>query len=99
MTSSSSNASVESLLASFPKTPAKIEGKPTYEMLKTLKETLIENAASIESTRGGGQHGLLGLVVTPDECTAQVDADSILSPHRTVKFARAWYFHLARSHV
>ena len=75
MSSSSSNTTVENIIASFPKSPTKIDGKPTYESLKELKDVLIENAASIESTRGGGNHGLLGLVVTPAEYATDVDAN------------------------
>lgn len=73
---SSSTITVENIISSFPKTPAKIEGKPTYESLKELKDVLIENAASIESTRGGGNHGLLGLIVTPAVYAADVDANN-----------------------
>ena len=43
----------------------KIEGIPTYETLKKLRSELSENAATIPSTRGGGAHGYLG-VVLPD---------------------------------
>jgi hypothetical protein len=71
--SSSSNINVENIISSFPKSPTKIDGKPTYQTLKDLKDTLIENAASIDSARGGGNHGLLGLVVTPAEYIADVD--------------------------
>jgi hypothetical protein len=51
--SSSSNITVENIISSFHKSPAKIDGKPTYQTLKDLKDTLIENAASIDSVRGG----------------------------------------------
>jgi hypothetical protein len=62
--SSSSNITVENIISIFPKSPTKIDGQPTYQTLKDLKDTLIENAASIDSARGSGNHGLLGLVVT-----------------------------------
>jgi hypothetical protein len=71
--SSSSNINVENIISSFPKSPTKIDGKPTYQTLKDLKDTLIENAASIDSACGSGNHGLLGLVVTPAEYIADVD--------------------------
>jgi hypothetical protein len=70
--SSSSNNTVKNIIASFPKSPTKIDGTPMYESLKALKDILIENAASIESMRGGGNHGLLGLVVTPARYAADV---------------------------
>ena len=71
---SSSNITVVTIISSFPKSPSKIDGKPTYQTLKDLKDTLIENSASIGSMHGGGNHGLLGLVVTAAEYTANVDA-------------------------
>ncbi len=71
--SSSSNITVENIISSFHKSPAKIDGKPTYQTLKDLKDTLIENAASIDSVRGGWNHGLLGLVVTAAEYIADED--------------------------
>ena len=40
----------------------KINGEPTYESLKRLKEQLKANATKIISNIGGGQHGHLGLV-------------------------------------
>jgi hypothetical protein len=51
--SSSSNITVENIISSFHKSPTKIDGKPTYQTLKDLKDTLIENAASIDSVCGG----------------------------------------------
>jgi hypothetical protein len=70
---SSSNIIIENIISSFPKSPTKIDGKPTYQTLKDLKDTLIENAASIDSARGSGNHRLLGLVVTAAEYIANVD--------------------------
>jgi hypothetical protein len=49
--SSSSNITVKNIISSFTKSPTKIDGKPTYQTLKDLKDTLIENAASIDSAR------------------------------------------------
>ena len=45
----------------------KIHGEPTYETLKKLKKQLKANALSVPSTLGGGNHGLLGLVLTQQE--------------------------------
>jgi hypothetical protein len=71
--SSSSNINIKNIISSFPKSPTKIDGKPTYQTLKDLKDTLIENAASIDSARSGRNHGLLGLAVTPTKYIANVD--------------------------
>lgn len=39
--------------------------KPNYVNLKELKQQLNANAMAIPSTRGGGQHGMLALVIPP----------------------------------
>jgi hypothetical protein len=70
---SSSNITVKNIISSFPKSPTKIDGKPTYQTLKDLKDTLIENAASINLVCGSGNHGLLGLVVTAAKYIAEFD--------------------------
>ena len=44
-----------------------IHGEPDYESLKKLKKQLKANAKSVPSTLGGGNHGLLGLVLTSEE--------------------------------
>ena len=44
-----------------------IEGEPTFEQLTKLYENVKINAQSVPSTLGGGQHGHLGLVVSPLE--------------------------------
>lgn len=62
---STSVPSVADIIASFPEPVSKISGPPTYPKLKTLRQTLKANAASIECTLGGGQHGYLGLILTP----------------------------------
>lgn len=54
----------EEFLASFPLPAAKIEGTPTYESLRELRDTLKINASSVPSSRGGGAHGYLGLVLS-----------------------------------
>jgi hypothetical protein len=42
-----------------------IHGKPTPQALQRLKKELYANAMSVPSTRGGGQHGHLSLVMAP----------------------------------
>ena len=46
------------------KTPIKITGEPTFEQLKTLYSQLKINAQCMHSSRGGGAHGHLGLVLS-----------------------------------
>ena len=43
----------------------KIHGEPTYESLELLIKQLKANARSVHSNLGGGQHGHLGLVISP----------------------------------
>ena len=45
----------------------KISGQPNYELLKTIKNALKANTASVPSNLGGGSNGHLGLVLTPAE--------------------------------
>lgn len=44
-----------------------IVGEPTYESLRVLLNQIKANARSIHTTLGGGQHGHLGLVLTPQQ--------------------------------
>ena len=46
------------------KTPTKITGEPTFDQLHTLHSQLKINAQCIHSSRGGGAHGHLGLVLS-----------------------------------
>ena len=46
-----------------------IRGEPTHETLHHLKNKLKANASSVTNTLGGGNHGYLGMVLTPvDYC-------------------------------
>ena len=51
----------------------KIHGESSYESLKNLKKQLKTNALSLSSDLGGGEHGHLGLVLTPEEYPFFVD--------------------------
>ncbi|GFH48591.1 hypothetical protein CTEN210_05067 [Chaetoceros tenuissimus] len=42
-----------------------IRGKPIFNQLTDLRKLLVQNAATIHTTLGGGQHGYSGLVVSP----------------------------------
>ena len=56
--------SVDAIRDSFPfPTIPSLTGQPTYESIRAFHMKLKSNAASIPSTLGGGNHGLLGLVL------------------------------------
>jgi hypothetical protein len=58
--------SVDDIVAKFPtKTLPTTEGEPNYSSISTMVQTLYGNAASLSTTLGGGQHGHVGLVMTP----------------------------------
>ena len=61
----SSVPSVEDFTNAFPTQLTPIVGKPTYTTLKTLKDQLKANAASVPTTLSGGNHGYLGLILSP----------------------------------
>ena len=63
----------------------KIHGEPNYESLKTLKKQLKANALSVSSTLGGGNFGLLGLVLTDPEY-ARISNDQFVEPVRPGPF-------------
>ena len=62
---SSNVPSVEDLTNAFPTTITPITGEPNYALLKNLKDQLKANATSIRTTLGGGNHGYLGLILSP----------------------------------
>ena len=45
----------------------KITGESTYETIKKVESSPIENASSISSELGEGQHGYLGLILIPNK--------------------------------
>ena len=60
-----SSSSVESIRSAFEhQTILPYTGEPDYEAIKSVHDKLKANAASIPSTLGGGQHGLLGLIMS-----------------------------------
>ena len=71
--------SVEDVINAFPTPITKITGEPNYESLKHLKDQLKANAASIPTTFGGGNHGYLGLILSPAAYTA-VTATQFVEP-------------------
>ena len=55
---------VDSIIASFPNTTiSSSDEEPTYNLIKIAEKELIENATSIRSELGGGQHGCLNLIL------------------------------------
>ena len=58
-------STVESIIESFSiSTIQYIEGELDFKSIKEIEKIIVTNASSIESELGGGQHGLLGLVVS-----------------------------------
>ena len=54
------------MTVSYPhKVLTKIIGKPTADDIKLLKKQLFANARAAYSTRGGGRHGHLGVLLSP----------------------------------
>ena len=47
--------------------PSKIHGRPTFLQLRKLEQQLIANAANIQCELGGGSHGYLGLLKSPEK--------------------------------
>ena len=65
------STSVEAIIESFPhSTLPKIEGEPDFASIKNIEKLLITNASSCESELGGGQHGMLGLIISPERYQA-----------------------------
>ena len=71
--------SVKDITNVFPRPITKIMGKPNYEGLKTLKDQLKANAASIPTRLGGGDHGYLRLILSP-VAYATISANQFIEP-------------------
>ena len=56
---------IDDITKGFPNQIPPISGQPTYDSLKNLRDLLKANAASFPSSLGGGNHGYLGLILTP----------------------------------
>ena len=58
--------SVDDVVAKFPmETMPKIDGDPEYGNINTTMQLLYENAASLPTTLGGGQHRHISIIMTP----------------------------------
>jgi hypothetical protein len=58
-----------------------ISGKPTNTTLQTLQRQLFTNARSVPSTRGGGNHGHLALLLSPEDYLLRVGVPFIIPIH------------------
>eukprot|EP00957_Ditylum_brightwellii_P087895 6693684-Ditylum_brightwellii.AAC.1 len=62
----------EIITASFPHPVIpRLPGDPTYERIYEVKKILSKNAGCVQSTLGGGRHGLLGLTIRPADYTRE----------------------------
>ena len=58
--------SVDDVVSKFPiKTMPKINGEPDYNTINTMMQLLYGNAASLPTSLGGGHHGHIGIIRTP----------------------------------
>ena len=58
--------SVDDVVAKFPmKTMPKIDREPDYGNINTMMQLLYRKAASVPTTLGGGQHGHIDIIMTP----------------------------------
>jgi hypothetical protein len=72
--------SVDDIVAKFPtKTIPTISGEPDYASINNMVQLMYGNAASLPTTLGGGQHGHVGLIMTPILYATLSDTD-ILQP-------------------
>ena len=58
-----------------------ITGEPDFESLQRLKNEIKANAQSVPSTLGGGNHSMLGLVLTPVEYALVSAVPFVPEPH------------------
>ena len=57
-----------------------IRGEPTYETLHHLKNKLKANVSSVPTNLGGGNHGYLGMILTPAEYFRIAPTDPFACP-------------------
>ena len=66
---------IEQYIESFPhSTFPKQEGESSYEKIQATHKLAAANASSVETTRGGGQHGYLAIVLEPATYTTLTGA-------------------------
>lgn len=58
--------SVDDIITKFPtKTIPTIPGEPDYASISKMVQLIYGNVTSLPTTLGGGQHGHIGLIMTP----------------------------------
>ena len=58
--------SVDDVVSKFSiKTIPTIDGEPDYNTINTMMQLLYGKAASLQKKLGGGQHGNIGIIITP----------------------------------
>eukprot|EP00957_Ditylum_brightwellii_P015822 1191704-Ditylum_brightwellii.AAC.1 len=73
---------VADLEQSFPHTLIpEIQGSPTYEKLYEIQKLLMENAASVETQYGSGNHGHLGLAINPTRYNQEAGQHFVIPPN------------------
>ncbi len=56
--------SVDDIVAKFPtKVLPRIDGEPNYETISNMNQLMFGNAATLQTTLGGGIHGHVGLIM------------------------------------
>ena len=55
-------------------------GEPTYEKTHHLKNELKSNVSSVPTTLGGGNHGYLGMILSPTEYRRIAPTDPFTRP-------------------
>jgi len=72
--------SIDSVIEGFPdSTIEKHAGEPNYHVIKDVERKLIKNASLYPSELGGGNHGYLGLILTPEKYALVTGHD--FTPH------------------
>ena len=66
MTNTTANINYVATVFQYP-VLTKVHDTPTFELLKSIKNEMKANAGNVQCDLGGGQHGHLGLVLTPTE--------------------------------
>jgi uncharacterized phage-associated protein len=88
---SSTPTSIESLIESFPNTIDKVKGLPTFKTINRCYQLLQSNAASVQSSLGGGKHGYVGIVVTNPASYARIAGYDNQNPPQPITFVPPVY--------
>ena len=82
--------SVDDVVAKFPmKTMPKIDGEPNYRNINTMMQLLYDKAASLLSPLGGGQHGHIGIIMTPKLYTTLANTTYKIPTHPGITLTNA----------